>query len=54
MVTELFEKLIFGSKTISGEWDDLIRENLLPVAPSGTPLVTLTDGTATSANEAAL
>ena len=54
MVTELLEKLFLGSKTTSGEWDDLIRENLLPVAPSGTPLVTLSDGTATSANEAAI
>ena len=54
MLTELFEKFIKGSTTIEADWDDLIRENLLPVAPNGTNIVTLTDGTATTANESAI
>ena len=36
------------------DWDELIRENLLPVAPSGNNIVTLSDGSATAANEAAI
>ena len=54
MLTEFYEKFIKGSTTIEADWDDLIRENLLPVAPNGTNVVTLTEGTATIANESAI
>ena len=54
MVTEFLQRFIGGKEEITSDWDELIRENLLPVSPSGNNIVTLSDGTATAANEAAI
>ena len=54
MVTEFLQRFIGGKEEIQSDWDELIRENLLPVAPSGNNIVTLSDGSATAANEAAI
>ena len=55
MVTEFLMKFIGGKEEITSDWDELIRENLLPVSPSGNNIVNLLDGSsATAANEAAI
>jgi len=36
------------------DYSDLLRENVMPVAPAGTTQVTLADGSATTANELAI
>ena len=54
MVTEFLMRFFGRKEEITSDWDELLRENLLPVAPSGNNIVTLSDGSATAANEAAI
>ena len=44
MVTEFLQRFIGGKEEITSDWDELIRENLLPVAPSGNNIVTVSEG----------
>jgi adenosylmethionine-8-amino-7-oxononanoate aminotransferase len=45
---------VYGGTVPVKDYEDLLRENLYPVAPVGTNQVHLTDGSTTSANESAL
>jgi adenosylmethionine-8-amino-7-oxononanoate aminotransferase len=47
---------IFGNKRVlsQNDYEDLVRDNLMPVAPFGTNEVHIADGQTSSANQAAL
>ena len=56
--TALYDRFLQGKVDVSfvppSDYADLIREHLLPVAPTGVNQVTLADGSATTANELAI
>ena len=56
--TYLYDRFLQGKVDVSfvppSDYADLIREHLLPVAPTGVNQVTLADGSATTANELAI
>lgn len=54
----LYDRFLQGKIDVSSvppsDWSDILRENVMPVAPAGTNQVTLADGSATAANELAI
>ena len=54
----IYDRFLQGKVDVNSvppsDWSDLIRENILPVAPTGTNQVVFADGSATSANEMAI
>lgn len=56
--TALYDRFLQGKVDVSSipssDYADLLRENLIPVAPTGVNQVILADGSATTANELAI
>ena len=55
---DIYDRFLTGKVDCSNlppsDYADLLREHVMPIAPSGTSQVHLTDGSISSANEAAL
>ena len=54
----IYDRFLQGKIDVSSvppsDYSDLLRDNIMPVAPTGTNQITLADGSATTANELAL